>query len=105
MPPRSALIAASCVAAATIAFSHIALAQQRGAAQPAGARDVTVAAIPGVVSSGARWQLVWQGTDNADGLVGYTLRAKPLARDYWTLSVWKTTPRSGTSCARPLISS
>jgi quinol monooxygenase YgiN len=25
----------------------------------------------------------------ADGLVGYTLRAKPLARDYWTLSVWK----------------
>jgi quinol monooxygenase YgiN len=26
---------------------------------------------------------------SADGLVGYTLRAKPLARDYWTLSVWK----------------
>jgi hypothetical protein len=25
----------------------------------------------------------------ADGLVGYTLRAKPVARDYWTLSVWK----------------
>ena len=25
----------------------------------------------------------------ADGLVGFTLRAKPLARDYWTLSVWK----------------
>ena len=25
----------------------------------------------------------------ADGLVGYTLRAKPLARDYWTLSVWQ----------------
>jgi hypothetical protein len=24
----------------------------------------------------------------ADGLVGYMLRAKPLARDYWTLSVW-----------------
>jgi hypothetical protein len=24
----------------------------------------------------------------AGGLVGYTLRAKPLARDYWTLSVW-----------------
>ena len=24
-----------------------------------------------------------------DGLVGYTLRAKPFARDYWTLSVWK----------------
>ena len=25
----------------------------------------------------------------AEGLIGYTLRAKPLARDYWTLSVWK----------------
>lgn len=25
----------------------------------------------------------------ADGLIGYALRAKPLARDYWTLSVWK----------------
>ena len=24
----------------------------------------------------------------ADGLAGYTLRARPLARDYWTLSVW-----------------
>jgi hypothetical protein len=26
---------------------------------------------------------------HTDGLVGYTLRARPLARDYWTLSVWK----------------
>ena len=25
----------------------------------------------------------------ADGLIGYTLRAKPLTRDYWTLSVWQ----------------
>jgi hypothetical protein len=25
----------------------------------------------------------------ADGLVAYTLRAKPLAREYWTLSVWQ----------------
>ena len=28
----------------------------------------------------------------AEGLVGYTLRAKPLARDYWTLSVWTGEP-------------
>jgi heme-degrading monooxygenase HmoA len=27
---------------------------------------------------------------HADGLVGYTLRARPVARDYWTLSVWST---------------
>ena len=26
----------------------------------------------------------------ADGLVGYTLRAEPLARGYWTLSIWES---------------
>lgn len=25
----------------------------------------------------------------ADGLIGYTLRARPLTRKYWTLSVWE----------------
>jgi gluconolactonase len=39
-------------------------------AQPAPAREVTVSAIPGVVAAGAKWQLVWGGSDNADGLVG-----------------------------------
>jgi quinol monooxygenase YgiN len=29
---------------------------------------------------------------NSDGMVGYTLRARPLARDYWTLSVWNDEP-------------
>jgi len=33
-------------------------------------REVTVTAIPGVVAAGAKWQLVWQGPDNADGIVG-----------------------------------
>jgi len=42
-------------------------AQQRGT-QPA--REVTVTAIPGVVAAGAAWTIAWQGTDNADGLVG-----------------------------------
>lgn len=27
---------------------------------------------------------------HADGLIGYTLRARPVAREYWTLSVWST---------------
>ena len=40
---------------------------QRGAQ---GVRDVQVAAIPGVVAAGAAWTVAWQGTDNADGLVG-----------------------------------
>ena len=44
-------------------------AQQRGVG-PQGARDVRVAAIPGVVASGATWTIAWQGSDNADGLVG-----------------------------------
>src|SRR2546425_5297110 len=33
-------------------------------------REVTVTAIPGVIAAGAKWQQVWQGTDNADGIVG-----------------------------------
>ncbi|HWE05823.1 MAG TPA: DUF2277 family protein [Rhizomicrobium sp.] len=33
-------------------------------------RDVTVAAIPGVIAQGAKWSVAWQGTDNADGIVG-----------------------------------
>jgi hypothetical protein len=51
---------------------------------------------------------------SADGLVGYTLRAKPLARDYWTLSVWqdetalrafmRATPHAGLMTSlRPLM--
>jgi len=33
-------------------------------------REVTVTEIPGVIAAGAKWKLVWQGTDNADGIVG-----------------------------------
>ncbi|OLD20246.1 MAG: hypothetical protein AUI91_07185 [Acidobacteria bacterium 13_1_40CM_3_56_11] len=43
---------------------------ERGFPQPAPERDVTVAAIPGVIAAGANWKLVWQGPDNADGIVG-----------------------------------
>jgi gluconolactonase len=47
----------------------VAIAQRGGG--PAGAqREVTVTSIPGVVAAGAVWKLVWQGTDNADGIVG-----------------------------------
>jgi gluconolactonase len=37
-----------------------------------GAREITVTGIPGVVAAGAKWTLAWQGTDNADGIVGTT---------------------------------
>src|SRR5215467_457858 len=46
---------------------RIAIAQ-RG--QPQGAREARVTAIPGVVAAGATWTIAWQGTDNADGIVG-----------------------------------
>src|SRR5579863_5927880 len=38
--------------------------------QPQGVREVMVTEIPGVVAAGAKWTLAWQGTDNADGIVG-----------------------------------
>ena len=46
---------------------------QRGGgqfAQPAAVREVIVAPIAGVIARGAAWTVAWQGTDNADGLVG-----------------------------------
>jgi len=44
---------------------------QRGGGGPAGhLREVTVSAIPGVIAADASWTLVWQGVDNADGIVG-----------------------------------
>ena len=52
-------------------FVAHAAAQQQQFGGPAGAvREVTVTAIPGVVAAGAKWTLAWQGTDNADGIVG-----------------------------------
>ncbi len=33
-------------------------------------RKVTVTAIPEVIAAGTEWQQAWQGTDNADGLLG-----------------------------------
>jgi gluconolactonase len=46
--------------------------KKQGLGQPEGVRQVTVTEIPGVVAAGAKWTLAWQGTDNADGIVGTT---------------------------------
>ena len=58
----------------TIAFcllGGITVAQQRNPfPQPTAAKEVTVTAIPGVIAAGAKWKLVWQGPDNADGIIG-----------------------------------
>jgi gluconolactonase len=61
-------------AAVAIGISASALAPlaagQRGAAPAQGVRDVMVSAIPAVIAAGATWTPAWQGTDNADGIVG-----------------------------------
>jgi gluconolactonase len=51
-------------------LSGIAAAQPRAFPQPTPEKQVTVTAIPGVIAAGTQWKLVWQGPDNADGLVG-----------------------------------
>jgi gluconolactonase len=64
---------ACCVLGSAFALGEISLAQQGNAGgsfpQPAPAKDVTVTEIPRVIATGARWKLVWQGHDNADGIV------------------------------------
>jgi gluconolactonase len=46
------------------------LAAQRPFTQPPPAKEVTVTAIPGVIDAGAKWTVVWQGSENADGIIG-----------------------------------
>src|SRR4029453_5664390 len=53
-----------------VAIDQVVIAQERGFAQPEGPRTVAVTEIPGVVATGATWRIAWQGTDNADGIVG-----------------------------------
>ena len=63
---------ACCFLGSALFVSKIAVAQEGGGGfrQPAPEKQVTVTAIPGVIAAGAQWKLVWQGSDNADGLVG-----------------------------------
>src|SRR5579871_4531926 len=37
---------------------------------PRGPNDVAAIAVPGVVEAGAKWKLIWNGPDSADGIVG-----------------------------------
>ena len=45
-------------------------AQRQTFPEAQGEKEVTVAGIPGVIAVGSKWRIAWQGTDNADGLVG-----------------------------------
>ena len=51
-------------------LSGSALALSQAPAQERLPREADVTAIPGVVAAQAKWRLVWQGFDNADGIVG-----------------------------------
>src|SRR5580765_5600876 len=62
-------LTAAVVPALLVVLTHATLAQ-RGGGQPQGVRDARVTAIPGVVAAGATWTNAWQGSDNADGIVG-----------------------------------
>jgi gluconolactonase len=62
--------AAFAVAIPVVVLSQPAVARQRGTPPPQGLRNATVSGIPDVVANGAVWTRAWQGTDNADGLVG-----------------------------------
>ncbi|MBV9769400.1 MAG: SMP-30/gluconolactonase/LRE family protein [Bryobacterales bacterium] len=55
---------------AVLSISQL-VAQQRNFPQPPAAKDVTISGIPGVIDPGAKWMLVWQGNENADGIVGF----------------------------------
>lgn len=68
---RRRAVSVLCLAAATVVAPGLVTGQQVASQLPA-AREVVVAAIPGVVASGATWDVAWQGTDNADGLTAAT---------------------------------
>src|SRR5215471_12523356 len=73
MKPKTVCTIACCFLGSTVVLGGIAVAQQRtGGAFPQSTpeKQVTVSEIPGVIAAGAQWKLVWQGPDNADGLVG-----------------------------------
>ena len=60
---------ALCFLGPALVLGSIAAAQQRFP-QPTPAKEVTITAISGVIAAGGSWKLVWQGPDNADGIVG-----------------------------------
>jgi gluconolactonase len=67
---RTHIVIAGCLLALSAGAAAQPKGGGRGFGQPAGVREVTVMAIPGVVAAGAQWKLAWQGTDNADGIIG-----------------------------------
>jgi gluconolactonase len=76
MKSKAAYLISLCFLLSVLVLSGMIAAQQQNTGaprrfpQPSPEKEVTVTAIPGVIAAGAKWKLVWQGPDNADGLVG-----------------------------------
>lgn len=72
MKPKIMCAIACCFLGSTFVGGSVVAQQRTGGAfpQPSPEKQVTVTGIPGVIAAGAQWKLVWQGPDNADGLVG-----------------------------------
>jgi gluconolactonase len=83
-------------AALALALSAPLAAQQ----QPTGEKPAVITAIPGVIAKGAKWQRIWQGPMNADGMTagsdGYLLFAQEQAN-----AVMKLWPDGRTWVAYP----
>jgi gluconolactonase len=60
----------SCAVLTALVALTLDVLAQRGGGSPQGVREVTVKEIAGVVAAGSTWTIAWQGTDNADGIVG-----------------------------------
>ena len=73
---KAAYLISFCFLGSALVLGGITAAQQQNTGgqrrfpQPAPEKEATVTAIPGVIAAGTKWKLVWQGSDNADGLVG-----------------------------------
>ena len=85
MKSKTVLVILACLVGLAFALDVFVVAQQRGDGQrgggqrggqqeelpqPPAPREYAVKEIPGVIAAGAKWQVAWQGTDNADGPVG-----------------------------------
>jgi gluconolactonase len=70
MKPNASIAIVLSVLASALVLGQPSAQQVQQQAQPQGVREVTVSEIPGVIAAGTKWKLVWQGTDNADGIVG-----------------------------------
>jgi gluconolactonase len=68
---RAAFVAANCKVQAPPAAAFGRGGRGRGPAQPQTDKAYTVAAIPGVIAAGQRWDIVWRDKgNNADGIIG-----------------------------------